>query len=1133
MDKSFDWLPPAGEMANRIRSFDWSASSIGPVESWSPALRTILRIMLSNPFPMLLWWGRDYVQFYNDAYIPIPGAKHPNISFGQKGSDCWAEIWHILRPMVDTPFNGGPATWNDDIALEMNRHNFLEEVHFVIAYSPVPDDSVPGGIGGVLATVIEITDKVIGERRVVALRDVGAKTGGAQNAEEACERAAEVLRAHERDLPFTLLYLIDKDGKEARLAGSAGVEKGSALAPEAISLTATDPPWPIARACEQRSTQVMENLSSNFGTEIPTGPWTVPPHTALIIPVASRTSHTPSAVMIAGISPRLAINDKVIGFLELLANQVSSAIESARAYDEERRRAESLAELDRAKTAFFSNVSHEFRTPLTLMQGPIQDLLANAHGELPIGATEALGIAHRNSLRLLKLVNTLLDFSRIEAGRIQATYEATDLAQMTADVASSFRSVIEKAGMQLRVSCPDLRDHVYVDRDMFEKILLNLLSNAFKFTREGQVQVALRESDNVVHLTVSDTGIGIPAHQLPHIFDRFHRVESSFARTQEGSGIGLALVQELAKLHGGTVGVQSEPGKGSTFIVTFPKGKAHLPQDRIGTPSSHTSTALTAEHFVEEASRWIRGASHPSPAKEPAPQSLRFGGSANGTERKPRVVWADDNADMRDYVQSLLADIADVEAVSDGEAALAALRREPADLVLTDVMMPRLDGFGLLQAVRADELLKTTPVILLSARAGEESRVEGLQAGADDYLTKPFSRRELVACIESHLKISRIRRDSTEKLAHQDRRKDEFIATLAHELRNPLAPMSNALQLLLLNSDPEVMEKARSIISRQLDHLVHLVDDLMDVNRINRGLIELNHVPVALHLAVLNAVEATRPVIEQFGHKLSVRVEDDLWVAGDETRLVQIFGNLLNNAAKYTEPGGDIRISCNAHGDSVEISVVDNGVGIAPDKLENVFDMFAQLEPSRARRQGGLGIGLSIVKKLVALHDGRIEAHSDGKGKGARFTVTLPLAQRGAFADVEPAVLGNSESFRVLVVDDNVDSATSLAMLLRSRGHDVRASSNAQDAIEQVGAFQPQIVFMDIGMPEMNGYEACRRIRSESGGSDPVIVALTGWGQEEDRRQAREAGFDMHLVKPLSDDALSHVLQRSLQAERH
>ncbi|MFN8556469.1 MAG: ATP-binding protein [Dehalococcoidia bacterium] len=748
-------------MAALMRAFDWSTTSIGPVETWSPTLRMMVQFLLVNRFPLLLWWGPQYVSIYNDSYRPVLGAKHP-WALGRPVSECWSEIWHILQPLIDTPFHGGPATWNEDILLELNRYGFLEEAHFTIAYSPVHDDSVASGIGGVLATVHEITEQVVGQRRVVALRDLGAHVGDARTAEDACAIVAQILAAHSRDVPFVLLYLFDADGARARLAGAAGVEPDKDISPLVIDLRdAAAHGWPMAQAVASGAMQVVESLADRF-TAVPPGPWSDPPNTAAVIPIPTNRTDAFAGCMVVGVSARLQFDAYYRDFLDLVRTQVATAIANARAYEEEHKRAEALAELDRAKTAFFSNVSHEFRTPLTLMLGPLEDVLCGDLGLLTPEAAAGLAVAHRNSLRLLRLVNTLLDFSRIEAGRADASFEPTDLAALTADLASVFRSAVERAGVRLVVDCPPLPEPVYVDRDMWEKVVLNLLSNAFKHTFIGEIGVALRWAERAVELTVRDTGVGIPAEELAHLFERFHRVRGARARSHEGTGIGLALVEELVRLHGGAIAVASRVDEGTTFTITIPAGTAHLPADRIQAPHTLASTALGATPYVEEALRWLpddrparSGASVGVPMQPEIPTAPHRGLDDRTTGA--RVLVADDNADMRAYLERLLGVHWTVEAVADGVTALTAVRERMPDLVLADVMMPGLDGLALLRALREDPRTSRIPVMLLSARAGEEARVDGVAAGADDYVVKPFSGRELIARVGAHLMLARVR----------------------------------------------------------------------------------------------------------------------------------------------------------------------------------------------------------------------------------------------------------------------------------------------------------------------------------------------------------------------------------------
>ncbi|HEY7241765.1 MAG TPA: ATP-binding protein, partial [Burkholderiales bacterium] len=737
---------------------------------------------------------------------------------------------------------------------------------------------------------------------------------------------------------------------------------------------------------------------------------------------------------------------------------------------------------------------------------------------------DGLAAVHRNALRLLKLVNTLLDFARIEAGRTHASYEPTDLGALTAELASNFRSACERAGLALEVDCPPLAEPAYVDREMWEKIVLNLLSNAFKFTLEGKIGVSLRSASDHFLLKVRDTGAGIPEEELPRAFERFHRIEGVHGRSHEGSGIGLALVQELVKLHGGSIEAESELGRGSTFTVRIPRCAAHLPADRIRAPRG-TSTAVRAGAYVDEALSWLPGA-------EPTDEARTAG---------PRVLLADDNADLREYVRRLLAQDYEVEAVSDGIAALAAARANPPALVVSDVMMPGLDGFGLIQELRADPRLRTIPIVLLSARAGEEARMEGLGKGADDYLVKPFSGRELLVRVATLLRTAELRRQAlseqqraaeelrrlVEQLSEADRRKDEFLATLSHELRNPLAPLRNSLELLRTReiADP-ASAPVHQMMDRQVGHLVRLVDDLLEVSRISRGTFELRRERIDLATVVRNAVDTSNPLIHAGGHELGVALpREPLWLDGDPVRLAQILANLLNNAATYTEHGGRIAVRAWKEDGHALIAVRDNGTGIAADTLPLVFQMFHRGAASSRRNPSGLGIGLSLARGLAEMHGGSITVKSDGPGQGSEFTVRLPLAadEPAPAADRGPEEVLPAR--RVLVVDDNRDAGDSLGLLLKVLGADVRVARDGPEALEACSAYEPAVVLLDIGMPGMDGYEVARRIRARSPGRRPTIVALTGWGQEKDRREAREAGFDHHLVKPAELGALKELLK--------
>jgi len=746
------------EMAMLMRSRDWSQTPLGAVETWPQSLKTAIRIILGSRYPMFVWWGQQMTKFYNDAYIPMLGKRHPQ-ALGQPASRVWAEIWDTLGPQAEAVLNQGQSTWNQELLLVMERNGYTEETYFTFSYSPVANDDGP--VGGVFCACSEDTQRVLSDRRLATLRELAADTVTAKTVEAACEISATVLTNNAYDIPFALFYLLDGESEIARLAGTTRLAAGTLASCEAIELTSAQKcQWQLKLVMETGESRIIEDLEAQFG-HLPGGAWSQSPHQAVVLPLA-RSGET-FGFLIAGVSPLRTFDDDYKGFFDLMAGQVTTAIANAQAYEQERKRAEALAELDRAKITFFSNVSHEFRTPLTLMLAPLEDTIANLNGTIPSQECEQLQLVQRNGMRLLKLVNSLLDFSRIEAGRVQASYEPVDLATYTAELASTFRSLIERARMSLIVDCPTLPEAIYVDREMWEKIVLNLLSNAFKFTLAGTITVRLQCVENCVELSVADTGVGIPSEELPHLFERFHRIKNSQGRSFEGSGIGLSLVQELVKIHGGAIDVCSTFGQGSCFTVTIPTATAHLPPDQIGASCALASTALGAMPYVEEAQRWLPEGDFRLPIVDfeldNNPTNLNLAPANQVAQSK--ILLADDNADMRDYIRRLLSGSYIVQTVADGVAALTAIEKNPPDLVLTDVMMPGMDGFELLRSLRSNPATQDIPIILLSARAGEEARIEGLAAGADDYLIKPFSARELLARVEASLKLARLRQEAT------------------------------------------------------------------------------------------------------------------------------------------------------------------------------------------------------------------------------------------------------------------------------------------------------------------------------------------------------------------------------------
>lgn len=1240
-----DCLAGGGEMGALMRSTDWGRTVFGPVAEWPQSLRTAISIMLESPFAMVVAWGPEYRFFYNDRYRPILGTKHP-AALATPGAEIFPEVWSVVGPEFDRVWRGESFAI-DDWLLPLERNGYLENCYFTLAYSPIRDET--GGVGGVLAVVAETTGRVEGERRLATLRELARRASDAASPELACANAASVLGTNPIDVPFALIYLLEEGGQVARRVTAVGIPEDHPANVSRVDLGSDLAAlWPLGDVVRRRDTRMVADLPART-PPLPGGPYEEHTHAAILLPLSRPGAEHAYGVLVAGVSPRRALDDRYRGFFELTADHIATAISNALALEEARRRAEALAEIDRAKTTFFSNVSHEFRTPLTLMLGPVDHLLSEADGPLTPRQRDDLVILQRNADRLLKLVNALLDFSRIEAGRAQASYVPTDVAALTRELAGTFRSAIEHAGIQFDVDCQPVEEPVFVDQDMWEKIVLNLLSNALKFTFDGRIRVSVRQGDGVVELSVEDTGIGIPEHELPRVFERFHRVEGARSRTHEGTGIGLALTHELVRLHGGTIAVTSRPGEGSMFLVRIPTGRAHLPQDRIEASRQLASTAIGAAPFVQEAMKWLPG--------DLAHRAAQPGAA--------RILVVDDNADMRDYLAQVLG-AWDVTVVGDGATALELARAHPPNMIVTDVMMPGLDGFGLLRELRRDARTSSTPVLMLSARAGEEARVLGLDAGADDYIVKPFSARELIARVGSLLNLSRARRDADLQKQHlrslfmqaptpiailrgpdhiielanpltcqawgraedqvlerplfealpelrdqpfkslldevlrtgvpyvgkevparfdrrgdgtydivyfnfvyaplrgldgaiegvlviafdvtdeivarnemgqlrasaeaANRTKDQFLAMLGHELRNPLAPIVTALQLMALRGE-EAAVKERTVIERQVRHLIRLVDDLLDVSRISRGRIELRQRAVDLAEVVGAAVESTSPLLEERHHRLRVDVPPGLVVRGDPMRLGQVVMNVLTNAAKYTEPGGRIDVRGRVENGRVELRVKDTGIGISADMRQRIFEMFMQEGQALDRSRGGLGLGLTIVKSLVELHEGSVEAISEGLGKGSEFVIRLPAMTAPATESrthARPADANAAPAARILIVDDNVDAARLMSDALEAAGYDTRVAFDGPAALDIASEFRPQAALLDLGLPLMDGYELAARLARGNSHPAPVLVAVTGYGQASDRARTRAAGFRAHVDKPVDLQQLNRLLGRLL-----
>jgi signal transduction histidine kinase/DNA-binding NarL/FixJ family response regulator len=774
---SRDFLLGGGEMGALIRSIDWSTTPVGAIETWPQSLKTAVSMMLNTHFPMYIAWGQEFTQFYNDGYRPILGStKHP-AAMGRSTKFTFAEIWNIIGPMFEGVMEG-QAVGFTDFMLPLDRHGFTEECYFIFSYSPIKQED--GTTGGVLVTVTETSERVLGERRLNTLRQLGDRSFHCENIGDTITTVLEVLSGNKHDIPFSLWYSYDASENAYVLDGSTGIDvRNSAPSTEKIVAVANENPLVAIPTSGVFQRPVVSTDQ----------PWPEIAQYCCVCPLSRRDQSEGFGVLLLGVSPRLRYDFQYHNFFKLLSDQVITALTNADSREQERRRVEALAEIDRAKTAFFSNISHEFRTPLTLMLGPLEELLDQGE-KLSYVQIENAKTAHRNAMRLLRLVNTLLDFSKIEAGKLEATFRPADIVTFTQDIVSNFRSLIERSGLSLQLEADPITDKVYVDHGMWERIVSNLLSNAFKYTLRGSISVELKQRDQHLSLTVRDTGIGIPENELPRMFERFHRVSGTTGRSFEGTGIGLSLVSELAKIHHGTVSVESKLGEGTAFTVTIPTGYRHLPPERISHDSrDHLASSIT-ESLVSEASVITNDAEVQ-------------GNTFKDHELAYSVLVVDDNADMLNYLERILGRIYRVTTATNGRQALEKITSTRPDLILSDIMMPVMDGVELLKTIKANPLTAQIPVVLLSARAGEESRIEGYEVGADDYLTKPFSTRELLARVKAQVSISKKRSHINNLLRQVFEQTPAAIAIISKE--NYRIEFANKLYLQLADRGQETI----------------------------------------------------------------------------------------------------------------------------------------------------------------------------------------------------------------------------------------------------------------------------------------------------------------------------------------
>ena len=1209
------FLIGGGEMGALIQSMDWSKTSLGPVAGWPQSLRTTVSICLTSDLPTCVIWGPELVQLYNDAYRVICGNKHP-LSMGQNFAECWREAWPVIGEAHNSALAGDKAFFETQ-HIFLERHGFLEECFFTFSFSPIRDEA--GRVGGLFHPFIEMTSKVLSDRRTRALRDLAAQTSKAKSVDEVLALSAHALAEYVLDLPFVLLYALEPHGVEARLVGATGLHADTVARLRSACLNNAQTVWPFEEVVRARSAVRVDGVRERIARAC-VGADGELPNAALVIPIIAPGADRPTAVFIAGLSPGLPLNDAYRSFLDLLASGVIAAVANASAYEDERRRVEANLQIARQRREANEALrASEERNRVLFEHTADGIVLADATGryvEVNAAACRILGYSREEMLaRTIPDVLEPGEWSRIapeiaryangQVVRSEWRFRRKDGSVFIGEITGSqlpdgrvqgiLRDVTERRATEaaIRVSEERVRsilesitdgffvlDHDWhithinkageriLDRthgdligksiwDEFPGTLESEFERMYRRVAAAQVGESLTayypNFDRWYELNANPAPEGLAVY-FRDVTDRrqVEQERQQFAALVEASPdfIGVAGLDqrgvyvnragmELSGLEPGQLNSitvldffpESERDRILGFIAGSESGKQvvvdtyfqHLRtgqlipvswsflrlRDTSGNVSGYATVTrdLTKRNKAEEQLRASEerrrlaldaaelGTWHVEPATRATKTDARYRTSFGTTEE-----WTD-------YFQAFaVIHPDDLPAVK--EAVAAATRLEDPIPFAIEYRISHPDG--------------SLRWVLANGRssfegAGPTRRVLSFDGTVADITKRKQSEQERERLVVS--------------LREQDQRKDEFLATLAHELRNPLAPIRSGLQIMrLAKDDPQAAERVLPMMERQLGQMVHLIDDLLDLSRISRGKIDLRKERIELARAIHQAVETSLPLIEQANHELLIEISPDpIHVDADLTRLAQVFTNLLNNAAKYTERGGRIRLTVQSLKAEVVVSVQDNGIGIPTDMLAHVFEMFTQVNRHLDRAQGGLGVGLSIVRRLVQMHGGSVEARSDGNGRGSEFVVRLPMAllSVGDESSNQPDTARATARRRILIADDNRDAADSLAMMLTMTGYETQTAHDGMQALDVAAAFRPDVMLLDIGMPKLNGHEVCRRLRQEAWGKDMVVIALTGWGQEEDKRRSLEAGFNFHMVKPVQPAALEDLLTRA------
>jgi signal transduction histidine kinase len=780
-------------------------------------------------------------------------------------------------------------------------------------------------------------------------------------------------------------------------------------------------------------------------------------------------------------------------------------------------------EANKLKTIFFSNISHEFRTPLTLILAPLEDMIQNN------GSNYEIELIYKNTHRLLKLVNSLLDFSRLENNRVKPIYENINITQLTTDLCSIFRSTVEKAKLKFILN---LKETIYanIDKEMWEKIIFNLLSNALKFTFDGYIEVSLKVKFNNIKLTVNDSGVGIPEHALLHLFERFYRVEESKCRSFEGTGIGLALCKELIKLHNGNITVKSKINVGTKIIVKIPINN----DDTYARRESYEIGKIGAS-FINETNTWLNN------------QTQCYSHSENHLhlhldQKNYKILLVDDNADMREYIKGLLAQYWIVDTAENGKIAIDLALTNNYDLIITDIMMPIMNGFQLLKTLRENSKTQIIPVIMLSARSGNEEKIEGLQQGASDYLVKPFNAKELIARANTQLELNSMRiklAQESARLAEANNYKiklEEIIDTICHEIRNPINGIIGNIELIKELTNYNLLKENLDIIEQCTNYQKSIVDNVLEISRLDAKkdeIVNVNFFPKDVIKCVVKmfSTQITQKQLEIIYDDPDSNLNDDksnIEIISDVNKLKTIMMNLIGNAIKFTHTYGKIIIDIKQiDKNEIVFKVSDNGIGISENDQEKLFDRFFQGKYNTGNNYEGTGLGLTITKKFINLLGGDISVKSK-IDKGSEFTFNIKCTIITKFINPE-----NKNMF--LIVEDNIINQKIIASCIKSMNYQYMIANNGSEALEKINDnsnFDFKLIFMDIKMPLMDGLDTTKAIRDRENNLGLKRIPIIGVSADtrSDRIEiALQTGMDDYITKPYKKETVVNIIKKYLQ----